>query len=73
MSDPSFEQRQAQAEQWVGNLFAVVQLHPITCPTCQTRFGLEREDMRFAEQTGETLWCPRGHQLKVINTEGDQT
>lgn len=41
-------------------------LHPLShflCPNCGIRFGLELDDIRWMEQTGAAVHCPRGHEL----------
>jgi hypothetical protein len=46
-------------------IFGPMGLHALTCPSCDKRFGMEPADVRFAEQTGEIVFCPRGHKLKL--------
>lgn len=41
-------------------------LHHIICPTCSTRFGMERTEVQFVEQTQSEVWCPRGHELRLV-------
>lgn len=53
----------SRGEQLFGSIFGRMELEPIDCPTCQIRFGMKLDDLRFAEQTGEAVWCPRGHKL----------
>lgn len=43
-------------------------LNPLThfrCPTCDVRFGVEASYWKFLEQTGASLWCPCGHELRL--------
>lgn len=40
-------------------------LRHVVCSDCRIRFGVDETELRFMEQTEITLWCPRGHQLKV--------
>lgn len=52
----------ARAERMIDEL-----VHPLThfiCPTCGVRFGIKRAEWQFMEQTGSSLYCPRGHELR---------
>jgi hypothetical protein len=46
-------------------------LHPLRqliCPHegCGVRFGMESDELRFAEQTGQPVYCPRGHRVMAV-------